>query len=500
MVEKNQKGSSGLAKRIKAINWKEKKTRRILIITGVMVLLLILAGSGYAIFRGTQTTETAASGDNYQTATARRGTLTISASGSGSLVGGNSTSLAFPITGVVKKLYVTEGEQVTEGQPLADLEDTRTLVAAVAEAQGNLAAAQKAKDDVLAGSDGKVAEANLALVTAQIALNDAKNKVLTWVSHRGSDSMITTADSNLAVAKLQLQNAQAFFDKFKNRPISDVDYIEANSRLIAAQTAYNQAKTNLDYLEAKPTSLEVQKNDQNLAIAQAAVTKAESDLKFLQENNGIDPAELGVAESNLAQAQVTLDKAKEDLANATLKAPFDGTIISIAGDEGDAVTTDPFIVIADLNHPDVNFSYDETDLDKVAVGNTAQVVFDAVPDTTYDATVISVSPSLTSSQGYSVLTGVARLENMDANPTQKFVEGMTASVEVINAEADNVVLIPVEALHDIGDGQYAVFVLGDDGTLKLTLVEVGLNDGTYAEIKSGLEAGQTVSTGVMETQ
>ncbi len=148
----------------------------------------------------------------------------------------------------------------------------------------------------------------------------------------------------------------------------------------------------------------------------------------------------------------------------------------------------------------LNFSYDETDLDKVAVGDKAQVVFDAVPDSTYDATVTSVSPSLTSSQGYSVLTGIARLENMEANSTQKFVEGMTASVEVISAEAQDVVLVPVEALHDIGDGEYAVFVVDEDGNLKLTVVEVGLNDGTYAEIKSSLTAGQLVSTGVMETQ
>ena len=337
-------------------------------------------------------------------------------------------------------------------------------------------------------------------MTAQIALNDAKNKVLTWVSHRGSDTMIDSADSTLAMAKLNLDRAQEYFDRFKSKALTDPDRVEAQSRLSSAQTTYNQAKYTLDYLESKPTNLEVQKNDQNLAIAQAAVTKAESDLKFLQDHDGINPADYGTAESNLAQAQVALDKAIEDLANAALKAPFDGTIISIAGKEGDTVTTDAFIVIADLNHPDVNFSYDETDLDKVAVGDTAQVVFDAVPDTTYDATVTSVSPSLTSSQGYSVLTGVARLENMDASPAQKFVEGMTASVEVINAEADNVVLIPVEALHDIGDGQYAVFVVGDDGTLKLTVVEVGLNDGTYAEIKSGLTAGQTVSTGVMETQ
>ena len=54
-------------------------------------------------------------------------------------------------------------------------------------------------------------------MTAQIALNDAKNKVLTWVSHRGSDSMIESAESALAVAKVNLDRAQEYFDRFKSK-------------------------------------------------------------------------------------------------------------------------------------------------------------------------------------------------------------------------------------------------------------------------------------------
>ena len=58
MVERIKNVASSSIKKVKAVNWKEKKTRRILIITGAVVLVLILAGSGYAIYRGTQTTST----------------------------------------------------------------------------------------------------------------------------------------------------------------------------------------------------------------------------------------------------------------------------------------------------------------------------------------------------------------------------------------------------------------------------------------------------------
>jgi hypothetical protein len=59
--------------------------------------------------------------------------------------------------------------------------------------------------------------------------------------------------------------------------------------------------------------------------------------------------------------------------------------------------------------------------------------------------------------------------------------------------------VPVEALRDLGEGEYAVFVVVD-GEPVLRVVEVGLVDITSAEILSGLEAGEVVSTGNTQTR
>jgi multidrug efflux pump subunit AcrA (membrane-fusion protein) len=72
-------------------------------------------------------------------------------------------------------------------------------------------------------------------------------------------------------------------------------------------------------------------------------------------------------------------------------------------------------------------------------------------------------------------------------------------VEVIGGRAENVLLVPVEALREVSLGQYAVFVLGADGEPELRFVEVGLMDISFAEITSGLEMGDTVTTGLVET-
>ena len=60
-------------------------------------------------------------------------------------------------------------------------------------------------------------------------------------------------------------------------------------------------------------------------------------------------------------------------------------------------------------------------------------------------------------------------------------------------------LIPVEALHQIDDGRYTAFVM-ENGSPKLRVVDVGLQDITYAEIKSGIKQGDVVTTGIVETR
>jgi multidrug efflux pump subunit AcrA (membrane-fusion protein) len=76
--------------------------------------------------------------------------------------------------------------------------------------------------------------------------------------------------------------------------------------------------------------------------------------------------------------------------------------------------------------------------------------------------------------------------------------GTSMTVDVIGGTATQAILIPVDALREIGDGQYTVFVM-QNGVPKLRVVEVGIKDLVSAEIISGLEAGEVVTTGIVET-
>jgi multidrug efflux pump subunit AcrA (membrane-fusion protein) len=69
-------------------------------------------------------------------------------------------------------------------------------------------------------------------------------------------------------------------------------------------------------------------------------------------------------------------------------------------------------------------------------------------------------------------------------------------VEVVAGEAENAVLVPIQALRELAPESYAVFIVLPNGELEMRVVQVGLRDFVNAEILSGLESGEMISLGV----
>ena len=225
--------------------------------------------------------------------------------------------------------------------------------------------------------------------------------------------------------------------------------------------------------------------------------QAKTNYDTLNANKGIDPQTLDADQATLKQAQLQLAQAKSDLDGATLKAPIDGTIISIAANQGEVVDTSIYIVMADLSQSEVQVQINETDMNKMAVGNQAQIVFDAVPQKTFTGKVAQINPDLVTSGQTTVVTGLIALDAPPTNPAnnQLLPLGMNSSVTIINNQANNVTMVSLDALRDLGDGTYGVFVLGQDQKLRLKTVQTGIKDALNVEIKSGLNPGDVVSTG-----
>jgi multidrug efflux pump subunit AcrA (membrane-fusion protein) len=294
---------------------------------------------------------------------------------------------------------------------------------------------------------------------------------------QGMDA-ITAVDT----MKAQLDAASAAFEPYRyfaeNNPVRE-SLLEA---LNLAQSNYDAAVKRLNY-------------EYELQVAEANLAKARQEYEDYEDGPATD--ELALAEATLANAEDKLALAKEDQSVLELVAPMDGTVMDITADVGAGLGTDSFITLADLKQTLLEVYLDESDLDKVAVGNEAEATFDALPDQTFTGKVTILSPGLQEVSNVQAIRVLVALD--EESLTAPLPVGLSASVDVIAGRAENAVLVPIEALRDLGDGEYAVFVVVD-GEPMLRVVEVGLMDITYAEIISGVEEGETVSTGIVQAQ
>jgi HlyD family secretion protein len=448
----------------------------LIIIGGVLFWLL---NSGIISFGKKTAVET---GPSYQTSVVRKGDLTITATGTGTLVAGTSVDMSFSTEGIVEELKVKAGDKVTKGTELARMNNAKSLEVQVTANELSLLQAEKTLNDLQSSKDVNLAQSFQDMLTAQETYNTALRKVQRQEYARCSKEV---NKKNLQA----LTNAQSRLDQIGLRYQGSESWIEAKN-------VYDTALANYNYC-IKFTGDEKNDFQASLDVADVTLKQAKTKYETLKASAGIDPDELKLAEAKIEEAQIKLDIAKENLAGSTLVAPIDGTVTYLAANQGAYVSTTTYITISDLSTSDVNVSINEADLDKLSVGAKTTAVFDALPNETYTGKVIQVNPELSQSGQYRVATAVISLDKIAGTKLETMPLGVNASVTIIAKQAKEALLVPVNAIRSIGNGQTGVFTVNSDGSMIFKIVSVGIMDSSTAEITSGLELNDTVSTGLM---
>lgn len=466
------------------------KRKSVLIASG---LAIVMIASGFSYYRWVYLPGQAPSEPDLQTTVVRQGDITLYASGSGTLRVGDQMELGFGAGGEIAELNVSAGDEVQKGNVLATQGDREGLELDVATDELAVLDAQQALDDLNEGADLAAAQAHLELANAQDALDEAEYQWnLNQPGNRATATTLSAAQAEVKVAEKRLAQAQTNLDH-----ASGGAKAQAKIELADAQKAYDQALWYVNWLQGGATGTERDILDAKLEEARANVEMAQREWDRLKD--GPDPDEVARLQLQLENAQAKLAVSRRNLDESVIVAPTDGTILAVDAQVGDSVSGH-FITLADLGQLYMDIYLDETDMDNVAVGYEVEATFDALPDQVFTGAVVSVDPSLFTSGGLSAIRGLAKLDEIQSSAADQLLLGMNASVDVIAARAQGVALVPVEALHELSTGEYAVFVVDENGQLKLRPVEVGLNDLTFAEIKSGLEVGEVVSTGIVQTQ
>lgn len=448
----------------------------------IILVVLVLIGTGvFVITRRNTPAQARSTGVVSQNATAYIGSLTISASGTGTVVAAEEASVGFYGEGTIGELLVSVGDQVAAGDVLAYQSNTQSLELAVTNAELQLELAESALQSIYDNYDTDLADAELAVVSAQITLNAAETARIQLDYARCDEDIVTNYYGTYLRTK---EN----YDKLVNRQAPETEINEAKAKM-------NAAWVNYDYCVAARDETEIAESDANVAVANAALTSAQT--RYEKLKNGVDADEVAQAQADIAAAEYNLSVAREALEGATVTAPIGGTIMSISASTGDTVEG-AFITINQMTPTTLTISLDETDLNSIGVGYIVEVVFDAFENQTFTGKISMVSPGLTSMGNSGVVSAEVVLDEDSYTKVATIPIGLSASVEVIGSRAQNVILIPVEALVDLGDGKYAVNVV-KNGTTTQREVEVGIMDYTYAEVLSGLEAGEVVSLTGAET-
>ena len=230
----------------------------------------------------------------------------------------------------------------------------------------------------------------------------------------------------------------------------------------------------ITYSEQRNTFDQTRDTNQN-RTPQEALNDA---MKRILENNQYDlnKAINSVELQSLAQEQ------------SVLIAPISGLVTradaKTIGVNVDATTT---FSIVDPNTMVFDMDVDEADVGKISVGQKAELVLDAFSDVTIYEPITSIDfVSHTTSTGGTAYTAEI---NLPDNKDERYKIGMNGNADIIVAEKDSVISVPINALVD---NQY-VYVQISPNVFEKRRVYVGLQNDTNAEITKGLQSGEKIA-------
>ena len=177
-------------------------------------------------------------------------------------------------------------------------------------------------------------------------------------------------------------------------------------------------------------------------------------------------------------------------------APIQGTIIVRNAEPGQTVSSNPILVISDRLI--VNAQVDETDIGRVKVGETAITTLDAHPEINISG---KVSHIYYESMTVNNVT-VYYVEIMPDKVPPEFRSGMNASIEIIQAERKNVLIVPSESVIEEDGQSYVMVKTNDKARPEKRAVKTGMVTSDKIEITEGLEESETllVFGGISETR
>jgi HlyD family secretion protein len=303
--------------------------------------------------------------------------------------------------------------------------------------------------------------------------------------------------------------------------VGQASLAQANASNLQAVANRDQAKRTLD------RQTELQKTSPQL-ITKESVEQA-------QQAYTVAQALVKSSEAQMAQAQASLKEAQDNLARTMIYSPIAGRVVRLAVEEGEVAVPGTFsketgllMRIADMSTILAKVKVDETDVVRLAHGDSVSVSIDAFPDTTFVGHVTKIGNSASTDASTSTTSSTDKAVDFDvevtlANPPKDVRPDLSMTARIITDVRKGALSIPIIALtaraapNKAGDTgpsapltaspgdttankvkeQDGVFVV-ENGLARFRPVKVGITGDEYFEVLDGLKEGETVVSGTYQ--
>lgn len=435
-------------------------------------------------------------------------------------------NLTSEVQGRIEEIYVKEGDQVTKGQPLVRLDPNQLESSTDAQ----LASVQAAQSETQVSRSQVVAAQN-QLSQAQQGLNASQASVDTALQQ------VASARQQVVASQTEVDRAQVEVNAARRELKRSEELLESN---VISRLEFDQAKDRVATAEANLRNAQARLRSQQLSINEAEARVKEARARASQQEVAVRDARRGVDTANLsanssarrAEQQAALLRGQRNQRDKTLQmAPINGVIADIPSKVGTFavanLSSTPLLTIADMSTINVEVKVDETEIDKVEVGQIAKVKVDAFGEREFSGEVTQKTPL---ALGKSQTTGglstninvqeakefrvVIQLKDLNDDIKNGLRPGMSATATITTKTVENVVAVPLQAIVEKqpeaspsatvqGDSTATadkpkpikgVFVM-DGNKAKFIEVTTGITGESDIQITAGLSEGQEVITG-----
>lgn len=402
----------------------------------------------------------------------------------GDVTTSNDVTVGAKNPGRLVAVYVQDGDQVRQGQVIA-VQDTSNQQIQLQQALAQEASAQSGLAQARANAIMGPRKSSAAVLQAQAQLRSAQSQYKKAVAGARPEekaqaaASVASAQSNMDTAKKTRDRQRQLLDQ---GAVSQQEFDSAENAYESAVSAYQNALQQQKMMQnwTRPEDIEA---------AREAVQQAQEGLATAKANQKLDTLftdQVNSARAQLQSAIASVRLAQQSIADASIRAPFDGRVNGKPAQVGSVPGAgNPIAHIVGKAGTYFEGQVSENDIGKISVGSPVVVTLDSLPGKTFSGHIAAISPSA---------SDVGRLFNVRVqldSVTPDVKPGMFARGDVTLKRIQNATVVPTDAVVT-KNGKSYVFVV-ESGKAHMQPVSIGLQQGGFTEV-IGVAAGQQIVT------